>query len=227
MTGAIAIFVKTPGLSPVKSRLAATQGRAYAERWYLQAARAVAEVARAAQAEAGAVYWAVAEPAAIEHALWSGLPHIEQGDGELGQRMAQVHGVLVERHGGGILVGADAPQLRVMELQRALAWLDVDAPRQVIGPARDGGFWLYGSNRVSASSAWAQVRYSAADTAQQFRASLDLGPPWLGLEALCDVDTAADLAACRAALGALDAPTPAQQALAQWMAQTQPAAASA
>lgn len=227
MTAAVAIFVKTPGLSPVKSRLASTQGRPFAERWYLQAARAVAEVARAAQAGRGTVYWAIAEPAAAEHAVWSDLPHIEQGEGELGQRMAQVHGTLVERHGAGILVGADAPQLRVLELQCALAWLDVDAPRQVIGPARDGGFWLYGSNRVSASSAWAQVGYSAADTAQQFRARLDLGLPWLSLEALCDVDTAADLAACREALDGLDAPMPAQQALAQWMAHTQPAAASA
>ncbi|HEV8692715.1 MAG TPA: hypothetical protein VGQ93_00795, partial [Lysobacter sp.] len=64
MTVGLAIFVKTPGYSPVKTRLAADCGRAYAEAWYRRAAAAVASVAKiAADREGIAVYWAVAEPA--------------------------------------------------------------------------------------------------------------------------------------------------------------------
>src|SRR4029079_3252618 len=43
----VAIFVKTPGHSPVKTRLAADRGQAWTEAWYRRAAAAVAAVARA------------------------------------------------------------------------------------------------------------------------------------------------------------------------------------
>ena len=39
MSGAIAVFVKTPGLSPVKTRLAAKLGKATAEAFHLASAQ--------------------------------------------------------------------------------------------------------------------------------------------------------------------------------------------
>jgi glycosyltransferase A (GT-A) superfamily protein (DUF2064 family) len=46
---ALAIFVKTPGLSPVKTRLAEGIGQARAEAFYRLAVDAVAEVALATE----------------------------------------------------------------------------------------------------------------------------------------------------------------------------------
>ena len=79
MNGGVAILVKTPGLSPVKTRLAAGLGAARAARWHQLAAAAVAEaVARVAGLSA---YWAVAEPLAHAGGAWPGMPLLEQGAG--------------------------------------------------------------------------------------------------------------------------------------------------
>lgn len=61
---AIAIFVKTPGLSPVKTRLAATLGKMVVEAFHLQAAHTVAAVL-SQLAPAARVYFAVAEAEAL------------------------------------------------------------------------------------------------------------------------------------------------------------------
>ena len=218
MNGALAIFVKTPGHSPVKSRLAADRGALYAAAWYRRAAVAVAAVARAAQARFGvAAYWAVAEPAAIAAGLWPGLPSLAQGEGGLGERMAHVHAQLVARHGRGVLLGADTPQLSVALLGEALQWLDAPQPRLVLGPAHDGGFWLFGGNVAPPSAAWTSVRYSAPDTARALRASLDRHGQWHTLATLTDVDHGADLRTVLDALQALPDPLPEQRALADWM----------
>jgi glycosyltransferase A (GT-A) superfamily protein (DUF2064 family) len=218
MSGGIAIFVKTPGHSPLKTRLAATLGSAFAEQWHAHAAGAVAAVAREACRESGATpYWAVAEAAALADPRWAGLPILGQGDGGLGTRMHHVHVGLVERHRSGILLGADTPHLDGALLLQALRWLASPAPRLAIGPAEDGGFWLLGANRPLPRALWDAVPYSAPDTAQRFRAAFEGWGEWLELPRLGDVDTADDLLACHRALAALARPLPAQAALRAWM----------
>lgn len=214
--GALAIFVKTPGHSPVKTRLAAECGERYAVEWYRRAAAAVASVARAAQARYGvAAYWAVAEPDALD--AWPDLPTIAQGEGDLGTRMSKVHAELVERHGSGVLIGADAPQLTATLLGEAIDWVSVPLPRLVIGPAQDGGFWLFGGNAVPPLQAWTAVAYSATDTARQLQHSMRDAGDWRTLATLTDADHASDLAAVQRALQGLPDPTPEQRTLARWM----------
>ncbi|HET7359042.1 MAG TPA: DUF2064 domain-containing protein [Rhodanobacteraceae bacterium] len=218
MNGALAIFVKTPGRSTVKSRLAAECGQAFATEWYRLAAAAVASVARVAQARHGVVaYWAVAEPDALGD--WPGLPTLPQGEGGLGERMARVQAALVARHGTGVLLGADAPQLDADVLGEAFDWLAGDAPRFALGPAADGGFWLFGGNRAPPLARWTAARYSHAGTARELHAAMrDLGE-WRRLRQLTDVDHARDLPALRDALQALTQPTDEQRMLGQWMRQ--------
>ena len=218
MSVGLAIFVKTPGHSVVKGRLAATVGDAIARDWYLRAADAVASVARDAQAVGDVVtYWAVAEADSAAVAAWSGLPVLAQGEGGLGARMARVHEQLLRRHGAGLLVGADAPQLEAAHLAQASAWLRDPAPRAVLGPAADGGFWLYGGNRAVPGETWESVPYSGADTATRFRAAFADAGAWTTLDTLTDVDTEAELAPVVDALAALPAPTREQAWLLAWM----------
>lgn len=232
MSGALAIFVKTPGRSALKTRLAAVTGEDYAQRWYALAADAVASVAvRAREAHGITPHWAVAEAGA--EADWSGLSTIAQGEGDLGTRMARVHGQLVARHGFAILLGADTPQLTVEALGTAARWLagrdeamaphgQPDAlPKCVLGPATDGGFWLFGSNRAVALNAWTRVHYSQSDTADRFRQSMGPGR-WKNLQPLTDVDRFDDLKPAQRALDALVDPTIAQRTLAQWMRESPP-----
>ncbi len=209
---AIAIFVKTPGLSPVKTRLADGIGEARAIELYRQCAAAVLAAARSASV--GPVYWALAEstPEATRH--WpEQAAIIAQGNGNLGQRMARVMNALVDRHGSGLLLGADAPQLETEQLQRADRWLGHKTRRNVIGPARDGGFWTFGSNHTVPMQRWTRVAYSRPDTLEQFVQSIGSETEWLKLPTLTDLDTAADLAAVVRELEQLRHPLPTQQAL--------------
>lgn len=211
----LAIFVKTPGCSPIKTRLAAGHGRAFAEDFHRRSAQAVAAVARAAAAIAP--HWAVAEAEAMDEPQWAGLPRLPQGSGSLGERMARVHATLLSRHRAALLIGADAPQIEPTQLQAASDWLDCSQPRCVIGPAADGGFWLFGSNRPVPPARWTSVAYSRPSTADAFRVALhDLGD-WLELPCLVDADEPADLGGVLAALAALDRPLDAQRALAVWL----------
>lgn len=218
MSAGIAIFVKTPGHSPVKTRLAAECGRAYAEAWYLRAAAAVASVARITGAREGvSVYWAVAEPAAVENGAWHGFPVLDQGLGGLGERMARVHAALVAAHGAGVLIGADTPQLSPDLLQASIAWLRQPGPRLSLGPARDGGFWLFGASVAPPVAVWQQVRYSARDTACELQAAMAGYGAWRILTELTDVDRANDLAAMLQEFQRLPALQREQQQLIDWM----------
>lgn len=218
MNAGLAIFVKTPRYSPVKTRLAAGCGAVYAHGWYHRAAAAVAAVARVAAARHGVTpYWAVAEPEAIASGVWPGLPMLAQGEGTLGERMARVHATLVETHGAGLLIGADAPQLSADLLGEASTWLMAPEPRLVLGPARDGGFWLFGSNVAPPLELWRSVRYSAGDTGRDLRAAMNACGRWRLLAELTDVDDAHDLAVALDELQRLPDPQPEQQRLAEWM----------
>ncbi len=216
MTPALAIFVKTPGLSPLKTRLAAGIGAPAALRFHQLAAAATAEVARAC--EPGLTpYWAIAEAGAAAVAAWPGFAPLHQGEGDLGERLHTVYADLQARHGSVLLIGADAPQLTVALLQRALTMLDDPGTPVVIGDASDGGFWLFGGRVEIPREAWTRVRYSQAQTALDLQQRLlPLGAVG-SVEALTDVDNVEDLPALRNALDALSTPLPAQQALRQWL----------
>ena len=210
----VAIFVKTPSLSAVKTRLWPGIGRRNAEALYLSSAQAVASVSTQARDHGGIEpYWAVAEDVALPAEAWRDLPHLPQGNGSLGERMAQVYARLRQTHNAAILIGADAPQLTAQALQRAAEWLSGSESRLAIGRAEDGGFWLFGGNASLDDRAWTRVRYSAPDTAAQFMHAMHGSGSWLELETLRDLDTADDIPYVHAELVALVAPTPAQQRL--------------
>lgn len=218
MSGGLAIFVKTPGQSPVKTRLARHVSRLKAEAFHLAAAEAVASVAvRAGRAAGFTACWAVAEREAMCGSAWKDLPCLFQGPGTLGERMDAVYRELRLHGGYALLVGADAPQLREETLARAARWLDAAQPRLVIGRARDGGFWLFGGNVSLPPEAWLQPRYSEATTAHDFAKVMSAYGQWLELELLCDVDRVEDIAVARGELESLPSRTLEQQRLLEWM----------
>lgn len=219
MNGGLAIFVKTPGHSPLKTRLAAGMGTD-AERWYRHAVDAVKSVAIEARASSLInAYWAVAETEALKSELWQTLPKLSQSEGELGERMGRVMRMLIRQHGFGILVGADAPQICQTDIQAAVDFLDNDNPRIVLGPARDGGFWCVGCNHQFPIELWQSVMYSRHDTYMNFVAAFSPFAEILNLRTLTDVDEIGDLAICHQELVALTSPTQEQQALLQAFSQ--------
>ena len=214
MNGGAAIFVKTPGLSPVKTRLAAGIGADAAESWHRLAAAAVAAAVGVVPGLAG--YWAVAEAAHEAADAWHGLPLLEQGDGELGERMGRVLAKLLVRHDFALLLGADTPQLDPADLTTAMDWLAAAEPRLIMGPARDGGFWLLGANRNPAPADWLRAPCGRADTARGFLEAMTRHGAWRLLPELTDVDEARDLAAMLAEMERLEHARPEQHRLVEW-----------
>lgn len=216
VTTALAIFVKTPGLSPVKTRLAATLGVPAAIAFHQLAAHATAEVARICQPLL-TPYWAIAEAAAEAAAAWPGFVPLHQGEGGLGERLHTVYAQLQARHGQVLLIGADAPQLTAELLRAAVDVLGDDATPFVIGEASDGGFWLFGGRAPIPREVWTGVAYSQVQTAAELCQQLSAHGVVGRVGGLTDVDSAADLAPLSEALAALSQPTPTQRLLLDWL----------
>ena len=189
----VAVFVKTPGLSPLKTRLAASVGAEAALALYRGCIDCVVECVEAAAAQASLQpYWAVAEAQGAAH--WMHWPVLVQAEGDLGVRMAGIHQQLRQRHAGALLLGADAPALAPDTLVAASAALR-ETPSRVIAPAHDGGFVLYGSTADHAGEDWSGVPYGAPDTALRFLAAVGAGLPLTTLAPQQDLDTLDDLQA--------------------------------
>ena len=229
-SAAVAIWVKTPGRSPVKTRLAATIGTAQAETFYGHAVAAVAAVVRAAVVHLGAdaltPYWAVAEPEPDAAASWGGFDTVGQGTGGLGERLAHVYDALRERHARVFFIGADAPQLApmvIVEAVRCLTRNRVDGGGHgradfVVGPADDGGFYLFGGRLALPRTVWTEVPYSDAGTLAALAPRLQAHGTLTMLPPAFDVDTAAELAQLGGVLAAArDVLLPEQRTLLAWL----------
>ncbi|MDG4603048.1 MAG: DUF2064 domain-containing protein [Defluviicoccus sp.] len=98
-----------------------------------------------------------------------GWTRLEQGRGDLGQRMERVLCVLPP--GPVVIIGSDVPDLVPAHIEKAFAALhDCDA---VFGPAVDGGFWLVGVQSKSRRlPLFEQVRWSTRYTLSDTLANL-------------------------------------------------------
>ncbi len=216
MTTALAIFVKTAGLSPLKTRLAQDIGRADAEHFHELSAAAVAAVARAVMPTI-TPYWAVAETAALTAAYWPDFERIHQGSGSLGHRLDHICRMLLTRHERVLMIGADTPQITSHLLHRAANHLAGPDTPFVLGPAADGGFWLFGTRQPVSIDAWTMPRYSSPHAATDLRIALTDQGRIAPLPVRVDGDRGADLPHIITALDGIDQPLPEQVRLAQWL----------
>jgi rSAM/selenodomain-associated transferase 1 len=210
-TIALAAFVKTASVSPVKTRLAKDFGREAANEFYALSHRAVMSVMRAS--EVWRPYWAVAEE--DTHAQWPDFPCIWQGEGGLGERLAKISATLFAEHEAVIFIGADCPQIHPGLLLEAL-----DQLRQaefVIGPANDGGFYLLAAKKEIPRPVWLDVPYSDDATCREIVRHLQGYGKVVELEALTDADHLSDLPQVLAELRAVPERTPQHAALLTWM----------
>jgi rSAM/selenodomain-associated transferase 1 len=215
-TCVVACFVKTPGLSPVKTRLAAEIGTERAERFYGLAIEAIREVLREIAAHGVATpVWAVAEAEAHAHPLWQDRECVPQGAGDLGQRLDRVYRGLRERFDRVVFIGADSPQLTARDIGDSLKALD-DHPF-ALGRCPDGGFYLFAGGEPLPSNVWLETPWSSSNTADEFHAHLTRHGRVARLPMRCDVDVASDLVRLQEELDALADRLPAQTELLEWL----------
>ena len=186
MTVAVAIFVKTPGVSPLKTRLAKTVGQQAAEAFFSLSLKAIQETL---QVEGITQYWAVAEEQALDNPLWESGARLHTGEGDLGERQHYVYETLLRTYDKVILIGADAPQLSAHDIQKAVDALEDND--FVIGPAHDGGYYLFGGRVSTEQEMWRGITWSVQTTKAELEARLPSCPSYL--QVLTDVDTQNDL----------------------------------
>ena len=189
MTPALAVFLRAPRLGTVKTRLAAEIGERQALRLYrVLAHRTFAEV-RLADLEA--TVWFTPTDAATEMRRWlgEGWDLRPQASGDLGTRLAAAaHAVPPGR--GWLAIGADCPRLDAALLREAATV--VARNEIVLGPSRDGGYYLLGGPTplpdLFSGMPWSSSRVLGETRARLAHAKV----LWHELVTLRDVDTAED-----------------------------------
>ncbi len=186
------VFAKAPEPGRAKTRLIPALGAEGAAD--LQARLVRHTLAGAAQSRASTVLWCHPDPG---HRFFRacakdfGIVLRAQHGGDLGERMANAFAAVLEE-GPAVLIGTDCPALEPGDLDEAFAALhDHDA---VLGPARDGGYYLLGLRRPD-PRLFADIRWGTCHVLAETRERLaQLGWQWQELEVKSDIDRPEDLA---------------------------------
>ncbi len=186
------VFAKAPRPGTVKTRLARTIGDKRATELYRRMARLIVAAVRSAPVRMVVCYDPPDGEAEVRS--WLGpAPHQywPQGTGDLGTRMSRMVARALSDADRVVIIGTDAPAVGADTITRAFAALD--SADVVIGPARDGGYYLLGLQGphpdLFAGIRWSTGSVLAETTKRTER--LGLSVTWLEVEG--DVDTADDL----------------------------------
>ncbi len=182
----LVIMAKAPRRGAVKRRLASAIGEGEAVRFYRSClAHSVMRLARDP-------HWVTLLAATPDlDRSFSFLPschrvkRLPQGTGDLGKRMQRFFDRLPP--GPTVLVGSDIPAMQPSDIARAFRLLG--GADLVLGPARDGGYWLIGMRRTPrVLEPFASVRWSGEHALSDTLANLK-GKRVAFAARLADVDT--------------------------------------
>jgi len=186
------IFAKPPRIGVSKTRLARGLGAAEARRI---AAFTLARTLNAARASRLPTRVCAAPDAVVRERgaarLFGGFALCPQGPGGLTQRLTRAFNAAP--FGPVLFIGADAPDITPARLRAAAAHLRChDA---VFGPARDGGFWLFGMHKgLRMRAPFSDVRWSGPHAMEDVRSRLAAQSRVALLDVLIDIDEAGDWA---------------------------------
>ncbi|MGE0224328.1 MAG: TIGR04282 family arsenosugar biosynthesis glycosyltransferase [Acetobacteraceae bacterium] len=162
----VIVFARAPRLGTVKTRLARVIGQRAALQFHRQTLLALLRDCR--RQRRFRTILAVA-PDRARFRLPVAVPRIDQGRGDIGQRM---HRACARFPRGRVaIIGSDIPDARAADLLAAFRTLGrTDA---VFGPAMDGGFWLVSLGPRRPARPFDRVRWSGehalSDTLRNFR----------------------------------------------------------
>ena len=211
----IICFVKTPGLSPLKTRLAAGIGKQQAEQFYLLSIDAIKQTLNELRSAGFEPIFAVAEKEALDHSLWSEFKTVWQGNGGLGDRL---HKIFESEYTDGshiYFMGGDCPQFECEDIKTVEKHLS--EANFSLSPSEDGGYWLFATNRRVKSSIWTSVEYSVEDTYQQFKSLLEKSGRVIKGRMYRDVDYSEDLFALKSFLSEKNVLSTKKASLLAWL----------
>jgi rSAM/selenodomain-associated transferase 2/rSAM/selenodomain-associated transferase 1 len=191
---AVAVFCKLPSPGSVKTRLAASIGDGDAVKIYKRMVQHTLEQVHKCNAHGRTLIFYAPETAEPAMREWLGKRHrfFPQHGGDLGDRMLDAFRRAASNGVRELLIiGTDCPGLTTSHLDQAFRALsDHDI---VLGPTRDGGYFLIGADRplpcLFKEIAWSTGAVFEQTMAIAARESLHVAQ----LEKLTDVDTVDDL----------------------------------
>ncbi len=150
------VFARAPRLGTVKRRLARGIGDRAALRFHTET---LTRLLRGLAADRRFRTVLAVTPDRAYVRLPRGVTRIEQGHGDIGQRMHRALSRFPRR--GASIIGCDIPDAGPTDLSaafRALGFADA-----AFGPAADGGYWLVALGPRRPSRPFANVRWSTSD----------------------------------------------------------------
>jgi rSAM/selenodomain-associated transferase 1 len=174
----LVIFLRAPKLGQVKTRLGAEIGPIKAVQFYRQCVNRTIQTL-------GDRRWTLEIACTPDGAkIRAPATSRPQGRGDLGIRMARA----LDRKGVTLVIGTDIPHVTRAHIARAFRALN--GAEVVLGPAKDGGYWLIGA-RGPGRLRLAPVRWSTAFAFQDTLAALHRTRVAI-VDQLGDVDTRDD-----------------------------------
>lgn len=213
---ALATFVKTPNLSPIKTRLAKDISHKKAIKFYELSLNAIKELIKEIIDLKIDSYWAIAEKNALQLAIWSDNKTIWTGEGNLGERLNNVYCYLKKKYKFVILIGSDSPQLDKATIKKTI--LKLNKNNCIIGKSKDGGFYLFASGVDIKKRVFTNVTYSENTTLLQLTRNLkqhNINIKFLSEKV--DVDTASDISYLLSELKNLTHISNKQKILSKWL----------
>jgi hypothetical protein len=191
------IFTRYPVAGQSKTRLIPALGAVAAAKLQRQMTEQTLQTAESLAAEDPLVELEIrhAGGGSAEMAEWLGhhRTYVEQGPGDLGQKMATAFAAAFQTGSRQVLlIGADCPALSSEIL--ATGFRKLTAHDLVLGPASDGGYYLIGLNSPCAELFENRSWGSKLILAETLATAENLGFKIHLLEELADVDRPADLA---------------------------------
>ena len=192
------VFAKAPRPGEAKTRLARSLGRD-GEPEYEKAAALYRRMGRTvvdAVADAPANLTICYDPPGAEREFRDWLGRVPprywpQGDGDLGERMSRMFTRAFEDSERVVVIGTDTPAVGTRTIARAVAALDT--ADVVLGPSRDGGYYLM-ALREPHPGLFAGIEWSTGSVlAETVTRAQELGLRVTLLDVEVDVDTAGDL----------------------------------
>jgi rSAM/selenodomain-associated transferase 1/rSAM/selenodomain-associated transferase 2 len=192
-TNSIIVFVRNPKAGEVKTRLAKTTSSDFALNFYRTCAEnIIKKIKKIQQINQFIFYSNKKDKDDVIKWLGSKFFFSAQEGSDLGARMKNAFGKVFSTGADKvIIIGSDIPDLSTEIINKAFAYLD--SSDVVIGPSKDGGFYLLGMKKMYAGL-FGGIEYSTAKVFSETLARIkELKLSCQLLPELQDIDTEEDL----------------------------------
>ncbi len=163
MSGEIIIFLRQPILGQVKTRLAVDIGEQRALEIYQTLIEITLQACQEIQVPKSLYFFPAIDQQILATVGEDFTAYLQSGE-DLGVKMSKAFAEALDRHNSAVIVGTDCPYINPELLDQALRSLrEFDV---VIGPARDGGYYLLGMKHHH-PSIFVDIDWSTENVLQQ------------------------------------------------------------